>query len=260
MQLHDGYIVGIYNYCDRWCETCPFTARCRVFATTGELDAGDDPMMAVIGAGLLRSTAAMAEALRTAASLASELDDEDDEDDEDDDGGGGDDGEDEEDADNGVLNVRERGPDLAPAPHEALRERAMAYGRQAADWLSSQRRVERRPPDDALGVVTWFHRMIGSKVDRAMHGLRDAAVVMVEDLHDAEGSAKVALLGSERSRAAWIDLVGEGRIATVEAAPFVDALTSIIDDLEALVPGARRFVRPGFDEPEGVTRLLAGEW
>src|SRR5438270_11804866 len=26
-------ISGIYNYCDRWCERCPFTARCLVYAT-----------------------------------------------------------------------------------------------------------------------------------------------------------------------------------------------------------------------------------
>jgi len=22
------YVKGIYNYCDRWCERCPFTSRC----------------------------------------------------------------------------------------------------------------------------------------------------------------------------------------------------------------------------------------
>jgi hypothetical protein len=27
-----GFISGIFNYCDRWCERCPLTARCRVFA------------------------------------------------------------------------------------------------------------------------------------------------------------------------------------------------------------------------------------
>lgn len=26
-------ISGIHNYCDRWCERCPFTARCLVYAT-----------------------------------------------------------------------------------------------------------------------------------------------------------------------------------------------------------------------------------
>src|SRR5258705_2000420 len=26
-------ISGIYNYCDRWCERCPLTSRCLVYAT-----------------------------------------------------------------------------------------------------------------------------------------------------------------------------------------------------------------------------------
>ncbi len=32
MEVQDGFIVGIYNYCDSWCEPCQFTSRCRVFA------------------------------------------------------------------------------------------------------------------------------------------------------------------------------------------------------------------------------------
>jgi len=27
-----GFIPGVYNYCDRWCERCPFASRCRVYA------------------------------------------------------------------------------------------------------------------------------------------------------------------------------------------------------------------------------------
>ena len=30
------FISGIYNYCDRWCERCPFTARCMNFALERE--------------------------------------------------------------------------------------------------------------------------------------------------------------------------------------------------------------------------------
>src|SRR5215213_7181439 len=29
-------ISGVYNYCDRWCERCPLTARCLVYATEQE--------------------------------------------------------------------------------------------------------------------------------------------------------------------------------------------------------------------------------
>ncbi len=32
------FIPGIFNYCDRWCERCPFTARCMKFAMTREYD------------------------------------------------------------------------------------------------------------------------------------------------------------------------------------------------------------------------------
>ena len=30
------FITGIYNYCDRWCERCPFTSRCLNFALGDE--------------------------------------------------------------------------------------------------------------------------------------------------------------------------------------------------------------------------------
>ncbi len=35
------FISGIYNYCDRWCERCPFTSRCLLYATENEEP--DDP-------------------------------------------------------------------------------------------------------------------------------------------------------------------------------------------------------------------------
>ena len=33
-------ISGIYNYCDRWCERCPLTSRCLVYATEQEEEVG----------------------------------------------------------------------------------------------------------------------------------------------------------------------------------------------------------------------------
>src|SRR6266550_5370152 len=37
-----NFISGIYNYCDRWCERCPFTSRCLVYASEKE-DEENDP-------------------------------------------------------------------------------------------------------------------------------------------------------------------------------------------------------------------------
>src|SRR2546428_13738189 len=55
MHLQDGFIVGIFNYCDRWCETCAFTSRCRVFVDIAEGEASLDPQMtAVVGPRWMR--------------------------------------------------------------------------------------------------------------------------------------------------------------------------------------------------------------
>ena len=48
MDVRDGFILGIYNYCDRWCETCAFTSRCRVFADRAEMDAAMDPYLKAV--------------------------------------------------------------------------------------------------------------------------------------------------------------------------------------------------------------------
>ncbi len=37
MNSDDNLIPSIYNYCDRWCERCEFTARCSLFESEQEL-------------------------------------------------------------------------------------------------------------------------------------------------------------------------------------------------------------------------------
>lgn len=36
LAANPDFISGIYNYCDRWCERCPFTSRCLNFALSEE--------------------------------------------------------------------------------------------------------------------------------------------------------------------------------------------------------------------------------
>lgn len=35
----EGFTTGISNFCDRWCERCPDTRRCRSFAMGKDLEA-----------------------------------------------------------------------------------------------------------------------------------------------------------------------------------------------------------------------------
>jgi len=37
MSDEEKFVSGIHNYCDRWCERCTFTARCRVAETESEM-------------------------------------------------------------------------------------------------------------------------------------------------------------------------------------------------------------------------------
>jgi hypothetical protein len=43
MDIDDGFVSGIYNYCNRWCERCAYTRWCRLFADSAELEAELDP-------------------------------------------------------------------------------------------------------------------------------------------------------------------------------------------------------------------------
>src|SRR5262245_56936966 len=54
MEVRDGYIIGIFNYCDRWCEACAFTSRFGLFADVAETHASLDPnLKAVVDAPVL---------------------------------------------------------------------------------------------------------------------------------------------------------------------------------------------------------------
>src|ERR1051325_6177875 len=48
MDIQDGFIVGIFNYCDGWCERCAFTSYCRLFADRAEMEARLDAHHAAI--------------------------------------------------------------------------------------------------------------------------------------------------------------------------------------------------------------------
>ena len=47
------FIPGIFNYCDRWCERCAFTARCRTFAMEQEASRLRDGLVARLRMGVV---------------------------------------------------------------------------------------------------------------------------------------------------------------------------------------------------------------
>jgi hypothetical protein len=233
MDVQDGFIVGIHNYCDRWCEHCRFTSRCRVFAGTAEADAAEDPTMkAVITAAPIPFSEpkrpAWLENLIQGIGEAMQ-----------------------------ASGVEDDEPPAIAAEHCMIEARAQDYGTRVYEWLGADRGRDFSDPGHPLATISWFASFIPAKVCRALHGLAEDDPGTRDYRADNEGSAKAALIAIERSHAAWLELVRRGTVGAADAEPFMAALVALGSDLERAVPNARAFVRPGFDEPDAVARLEA---
>jgi hypothetical protein len=139
-----------------------------------------------------------------------------------------------------------------------MEARAKDYCSRAHRWLRT-RSYAALDPGDPCAIIGWFETMIPAKVHRAIRGLAEGWSQDRDWPADYDGSAKVALLGIERSHAAWLALVERGIAVHSEVASFIEDLVWLNDALERVFPNARAFVRPGFDEPDQVARLLIRE-
>ena len=244
-------IPGVYNYCDDWCDYCPVTARCRSFAMRQEIEArfaasrtpvpedsppdgvndqpattcrGGEPPASrtLIDLDMVKFTRDLAKAdgLPTPGLDA-------------------------------TLAGDPAGEwSLAPQD-ERLARQAMAYA-AAAELLLAK--GDWRPPDSTQlgtspspqGVVMWYHLFLALKTRRSLVAAHRAARGEPFAEEDARGSAKIALISIDRSREALRTLAW-GRACGLTR-PLVVMLDALAAGLEARVPGARGFVRPGLDD------------
>lgn len=232
MEVQDGFILGIYNYCDRWCECCPFTARCRVFA--------DVAMHEAMAAGDLKEVAEAPQHPSDYRPPSKWLE--------------------EALADFDESSIPEA-PDPPPLParHAAAARRAKEYMFGFLQWFETSDLKHSNDPGDALAIVIHFSTLIGSKTHRAMSGLNEDDGCR-DFPPDFEGSAKVAIDGIDRSISAWKRLASQQKVPPAIAAGFISDLEWVSGEIDALIPKARAFVRAGFDEPDEVAKLEASDW
>jgi hypothetical protein len=243
MEIRDGFIVGIFNYCDRWCETCAFTSRCRLFADVVEMDAKADPnLKEVADAPPLPEEMPVPSDVEGPPAPPSWMKDMIQE-----------------------MNAAAEDPTIVvdpppqpPPEHLLIEARADDYFTRAHGWLRA-RSIAMNDPADPCAVINWFHLQIVVKVHRAIRGLAEGGPDVRDWPPDHDGSAKVALLGIDRSHAAWLVAIERGVVTRAEAEPFVADLVWLGDSLERVFPNARAFVRPGLDEPDEVSMLIARE-
>ncbi len=132
------------------------------------------------------------------------------------------------------------------------------YANTASDWFREFDQTieisETGMLEDAREVIQWYQYQIAVKTIRALSGCQeeleeDPGIVNLP--RDSDGSAKVALIGIDRSIAGWrmMQLSLPERAESV--VPLILQLERLRLRLEKSFPEARNFVRPGFDVQNG---------
>jgi len=149
---------------------------------------------------------------------------------------------------------------------------AKLYSEMVDDWFDSAQEIfgnENDEPDlevsadrgdvdraeaisdfgEAVEVVRWYQHLIYVKLMRAIRGELDERLEPPDEFpKDSDGSAKVALIGLDRSIAAW------GEIRNLFPHRDNDILDTLVHleqlrrNVEKAFPEARAFIRPGFDK------------
>lgn len=245
------FIPGIYNYCDRWCERCTFTGRCMNYAMAQEEESGESSSQDAENEAFWNKLHETFDAtIGRLEEAAEEMDIDIDFD-----------GEDFDEYLRDQEEIRET------AHSQPFSRTAMRYIDVAEQWLQSHEGLIGDEPDsssrgdlhsrgtgdavagihDCLEVIRWYQHQIWVKLCRAATGAIRAAMEDMEGMQeDADGSAKVAILGIERSIAAWATLLNH--FPDHEDAIFaMGTLKRLLRQAEAAFPNARAFRRPGFD-------------
>jgi len=273
------FIPGIYNYCDRWCERCAFTHRCRVYATQQQFEEQANEDRAEHNQAFWDQLEKFSEDSSDEWKTFSSPDE---------------DGEEEKEEEAAAEGEEEGIPgvnrDLTDEEWEEAQEEhdrvdaevkkrgsvilqsAEAYSWRLQQFIKEHGELFRSPPDeidpvvitaaggdiedeakvvwlqDALEVIAWHQFFITVKLTRAYHSLVDEEAHQHEWPRDSDGTAKVALIGLDRCLAAWVvvrDMLPKYESVALD---FMVRLNRLRAKVQAQFPNARAFVRPGFDE------------
>jgi hypothetical protein len=248
-----NFISGIYNYCDRWCERCPFTSRCMNFAMSREYT--DDPEASDINnekfwqslSEIFKATRELVE--ESAEEMGIDLDSIDFE---------------ESSRDEGIKDkiVKNHSCCQAAKKYYEMVDEFFESEYIPSLHLVDKSNEENEPElkktdildgpatlDELVEIIYWYHHFIYVKLMRSVRGiLGDTSEILEEFPKDSDGSAKAALIAIDRSMAAWGHMHSYFSSHRDQILSIIKHLDSLRQRVEHVFPEARNFVRPGFDE------------
>lgn len=249
-------IPGIYNYCDRWCERCPMTTRCSVFLTTPKFEPEDFESEEAYFEAVFES---MHDSFQLSMDLIQQAADEEGID------------LDENKPDESWSHKREaEQSEIKQTPISLLAYEYIGLGdlwlkysgnlikaleeslKDAALMELPDRDPEQEAADirDALEVLHYYLLQIYVKVVRAQTDRLHVDALYEEDdiQKEADGAAKIALIGIDRSIKAWSTLMPHFPNQEDSMITFLSTLQQLQRMVEETFPDARAFKRPGFDD------------
>jgi hypothetical protein len=245
----DRFIPGIYNYCDRWCERCPQTMRCLNYSMIDKHGGPEAEKYDLTNEIFWQKLAEMLKlTMEMVRDTAQEM---------------------------GVdLDSMIDGPNAVAAGPEAEKNvvhlivhLADNYADQVDIWfqrdshgietqstkphlhvLGSAEQENEVSVQDAVEVIRWYQHQIHVKLGRALGSADKESDESIEEFpSDADGSAKVALIGINRSISAWGVLLKLFPDCKADILQQIRLLQNLRTRVDSDFPKAHSFVRPGFD-------------
>ncbi|MBN2173676.1 MAG: hypothetical protein JW731_06075 [Bacteroidales bacterium] len=259
MARNPNQIAGIYNYCDGWCKRCPFTSRCLTFAMEQE-----DPLKNDLKANDIENKEfwdRIGENFRLTLEMLYD------------------------DANRLSIDLNAIPEDtelnkMLEDRHDAARnhpltKKATQYMHMVDDWFKGSKGIFTLKADElqkkmvielinkdpvkdlesiqeAVDIIKWYFMQIGVKLSRAFSGRYMDEVegwnLDGEFPRDSDGSAKVSLIGIDRSISAWGSMLKQLPDEENQILDMLVFLEKLRKQIEAEFPDARAFKRPGFDD------------
>ncbi len=243
------HIEGIYNYCDRWCERCTMSKHCVNYENNIQAVGDDDLKNEKFWNDLSQMWENTIKLIYyVAEEKGIDL---------------------KETSDDLIGSKRKNNMDVMKHP---LVLKSLKYCRDVDkmidedSWLKEKSHELKKKIDlgwdnnliiseakilkDCLDVIHWYSPQIMVKLSRALGADSEHEIWCKENgfPRDSDGSAKVALIGIDRSIATWGKLMEIFSEKSDQILDLLVILEQLRKSIEYIFPYARSFKRPGFDK------------